>query len=157
MKKKMLILMAAFAIVAGGLTTTRLLAADDGSSSQWHGKIFERIANELNLTPDQRSQIRSILADEKGNLQPLLSQLHATRVNLRDSIRASDASEASVRTASARVAAAEADLAVERMKLYGKISPILTDAQRQKIAAFEERGDDRVDQAIAHIGEGPAN
>jgi hypothetical protein len=43
------------------------------------------------------------------------------------------------------------------MKLYGKIAPILTDEQLNQLAAFEERTDDLVDQAIARIGEGPEN
>jgi Spy/CpxP family protein refolding chaperone len=52
------------------------------------------------------------------------------------------------------VAGAEADLAVERMKLYGRIAPILTDEQRQKITLLEETADAFVDNAIAQIGAG---
>lgn len=155
MKNKLIILMVATGILAGGLATTRLLAADDGSPRLGAGKILQRIADKLELTSDQRADIRGILAGEKDTLQPLLSQLHQARQNLRESIRASDASEAAVRAASAKVAAVEADLAVERMKLYGKIEPILTDEQRMKIAAFEERTDGLVDEAIARIGAGP--
>ena len=157
MKKKMLVLAAALTIVAGGFTASRLFAADEGAPGPWQGKIFQRIAEKLNLTADQRTQIRGILAGERGNLQPILSELHAARVSLRESIRASTANEAAVRAASAKVAAAEADLAVERMKLYGKIAPILTDEQLNQLAAFEERTDDLVEQAIARIGEGPEN
>jgi hypothetical protein len=47
----------------------------------------------------------------------------------------------------------EADLAVERMKLYGKIAPILTDQQRRKIADFEQRFDNVVGGAIARMDE----
>lgn len=155
MKNKLFILLAATGILAGGFAATRLLADDDGSSRFGDGKILQRIADKLELTSDQRANIRGILSDEKGTLQPLLSQLHQARQNLRETIRASDANEATVRAASAKVAAVEADLAVERMKLYGKIAPVLTDEQRSKIAAFEERTDSLVDDAIARIGAGP--
>jgi len=44
-------------------------------------------------------------------------------------------------------------LAVERMKIYGKIAPILTDEQRQKIADFEQRADILVANVLARVGE----
>jgi Spy/CpxP family protein refolding chaperone len=68
-------------------------------------------------------------------------------------IHANDANEAAVRAASAKVASVEADWAVERMKLYGKIAPILTDQQRRKIAGFERRADNFAGGAIARLGE----
>jgi hypothetical protein len=63
---------------------------------------------------------------------------HFRRQNLRRQCRA----------ASAKVVRAEADLAVERMKLYGKIVPGLTGGRRQPIAGFEHL----VDNVIARIG-----
>ena len=110
----------------------------------------------LNLTDDQKAQIKTILRAEKNTLQPLLSQLHAARENLRATIQAGDANETTVRAASAQVAAVEADLAVERMKIYGKIAPVLTNEQRQQISDFRQRADDFTDQAISHAAEGPA-
>jgi Spy/CpxP family protein refolding chaperone len=117
------------------------------------GQLLQRIAEKLNLTGDQKSQIKTILVGEKDTLQNLLGQLHDARKNLRAAIQAGDANESSVRAASARVASAEADLAVERMKLFSKISPVLTDEQRQKISDFTQRADDFADNAIAHIGD----
>ena len=52
-----------------------------------------------------------------------------------------------------KVASVEAGWAVERMKLYGKIAPILTDQQRRKIAGFERRADNFAGGAIARLGE----
>jgi Spy/CpxP family protein refolding chaperone len=82
--------------------------------------------------------------------------LHDARKNLREAIQAGDANESSVRAASAKVARAEADLAVERMKVFGQISPVLTGEQRQKISEFAQRADDFADNLIAHIGDGLA-
>jgi len=84
----------------------------------------------------------------------LLAALHDARANLRNAIRASDANETSVRAASAKVAAAEADLAVERMKLYGKIAPILTDAQRQQLADMQDHADEFLNRALGRPGAG---
>lgn len=156
MKHKILILTTSAAIFVGGFTITSLAADNAASPEPLRGKILHRIAARLNLTEDQKTQIKTILAGEKGTLASELGELHAAREALRTAIRATDATDASVRAASAIVAGAEADLAVERMKLYGKIAPVLTAEQRQQIAGFEQRADDFADNVIAHLGEGLA-
>lgn len=157
MKNKILLLSLAVALVAGGVTATRSFAADSSGAPAPRGRLLQRLAEKLDLTADQRAQIKSILAGEKDSLQPLLAAVHDTRKNLREAIRAKDANETTVRAASAKVATAEADLAVERMKLYGKISPILTEEQRQKAADLQARADEFVDTAIARLGSGLDN
>jgi Spy/CpxP family protein refolding chaperone len=160
MKTKTFLIMGAVAIAifAVAVNVVHAQAASDSvaTTTMQHGQFFRRMVGELNLTDDQKSQIKSILRAEKDTLQSLLGQLHDARKNLRAAIQAGDANEASVRAASAKVAGVEADLAVERMKLYGKISPILTDEQRQKISDFTQTIDAFVDDAIARIGDGPA-
>jgi Spy/CpxP family protein refolding chaperone len=156
MKNKILLCTLAAALVAGGLIATKTFAGNSAAPPR-AGKILQRVAEKLNLTADQKAQIKTILTGEIDHLKPLLAALHGARTNLRAAIRASDADDSSVRAASAKVAAAEADLAVERMKLYGEIAPILTDEQRQKIAAFEQRADELVDSVIARMGAGTDN
>jgi Spy/CpxP family protein refolding chaperone len=152
MKNKILAGSLAAALAACGFIATPTLAADKTAAGPAPGRPLQRLADKLNLTGDQRTQIKAVIAGEKDTLAPLLGGLHDARKNLRTAIRANDASEAGVRAASAKVAAAEADLAVERMKLFGKIAPLLTDAQRQQLADLQERADDFVDNAIARLG-----
>jgi periplasmic protein CpxP/Spy len=153
MKNKILLATLAAVILAGGFTTTKIIAAEN-SAAPVHGKILQRIAEKLNLTDDQKSQIKTIFTGEKDNLQPLVAAVHEARVGLRTAIRASDANETSVRAASAKVATAEADLAVVRMKIYAKIAPVLTDAQRKQLADLQARADEFADNLIARIGSG---
>jgi Spy/CpxP family protein refolding chaperone len=155
MKNRILIFALAAAVLAGGFTVTKIFAAENAAPAR--GKILQRIADKLNLSAAQRTQIRSILLDESDNLKQLFGQLHDARTNLREVIRASDTNEAAVRAAAAEVAGVEADLAVERLKLYRQIAPVLTNEQRGKIAAFEQRIDGVVDNAIAQLGAGPGN
>ncbi len=116
------------------------------------GPLGGRIARLLNLTPEQNRQIRAVLASDKEKLTTLLTAAHDARINLRTSIRTAGASENEIRGASAKVASAEADLAVERAALYGKISPILTADQLAKLNQLQQRADDLVDGAIAGLG-----
>ncbi len=145
----------AAAILVGGLTIVLAQNRDNSAAGTrlGHGQILQRLAKKLNLTDDQKSQIRTVLKADKDTLTALLGQLQDARRNLREAIRASDANEAAVRAASARVAGVEADFAVERMKLYGKIAPILTDEQRRQISDLENRFDSQVGGAIARLGE----
>jgi Spy/CpxP family protein refolding chaperone len=157
MKNKLLLLPLAAALLAGGFIATKTHAATDDSAPPARGRIFQRIAEKLDLNDDQQVKIKSVLADESDTLKPLLTSLHDSRKSLREAIRAKDATEASVRAASAKVAGVEADMAVERMKLFGKISPILTEEQRQQAADLQARADDFVDSAIARLGTGLDN
>jgi len=143
----------AAALNVGGWLATPSLAADGVAPVTPHGRIAQRLAEKLNLTADQKAQIKAVLSGEKDTLMPLLGQLHDARKGLRAAIHASDANETAVRAAAAKVAAVEGDLAVERMKIYGKIAPILTDEQRRQIADFEQRADNFVDGALGRIGE----
>jgi protein CpxP len=151
---KLLTIATAAAIIAGGLTSAPAQDTNSAAGTRpGRGQILQRIAKKLNLTDDQKSQIKAVLGGEKDTLKSLFGQLHDARKNLRAAIHANDANEAAVRAASAKVASVEADLAVERMKLYGKIAPILTDQQRRKIADFEQRFDNVVGGAIARMDE----
>jgi protein CpxP len=154
---KLLTLATAAAIIAGGLTSAPAQGTNDSAAGTrpGRGQILQRIAKKLNLTDDQKSQIKAVLSADKDTLKSLFGQLHGARKNLRAAIHASDANETAVRAASAKVAGVQADLAVERMKLYGKIAPILTDQQRRKIAGFEQRLDNAVGGATARKDERP--
>ena len=52
------------------------------------------------------------------------------------------------------MAVAEADLAVERMKLYARIAPILTEAQRQQLSGIQQSADELADSLIERVGSG---
>lgn len=156
---KLLTIATAAAVIVCGLTSAPAQNIKDSAAGAKpeRGHLLQRIAQKLNLTDDQKSQIKAVWSGEKDTLKSLVGQLHDARKNLRAAIHADNASEAAVRAAAAKVAGVEADLAVERMKLYGKIAPILTEEQRRKIVDFEQRVDDRVSAGIARIGEGSDN
>lgn len=154
MKKHHLIITLAAAVAVGGLTILTARAAAPGGAGRLRaGPLVQRVAERLNLTEDQKAQIKAELKSEKDALAKIFTQLHETRKGLREAIHAKEATEASVRAAAAKVAAVEADLAVERMRLHGKIAPILTDDQRGKLAEIEARIDSFVTDAIGRIGE----
>ena len=117
-----------------------------------HGSLKGRLRSQLGLTHEQVATIKTTLASDRTTLTTLMSSLHEARINLRGTIRKPGATEEDIRAASAKVAFVEADLAVERAKLYGKISPVLTADQLAKMDELQQRADDRVDGAIVGFG-----
>ncbi len=140
-------------VAVAGFTIYNAQAVERGGPGRVRGPILQRVAQRLNLTDAQKTQIKAVLKADQASLKNLFTRLHEARKGLREAIHADKSSEASVRAASAKVAAVEADLAVERLKLHGKISPILTDEQRAQAAEMEKHLDEFVDGIISRIGE----
>ena len=139
-------LMAARAHAAGA----RLARGAGGHQQQ---RLMDRAAGRLGLSEEQTAKIKAELVAEKGTLTPLIERLHSTRTGLRETIQKNGVTENEVRGAAAKLAATEADLAVERAKLYGRISPILTAQQLQRLNELQQRADDLVDGAISLFGQ----
>ena len=151
---KWLVLTFAAAVAVGGLFTLTSRAAHLASpQGRLRGHLLERVKEKLGLSDDQAVQIKGVFKADKDNLTKLMTRWHEARAGLRSAIQADDAMEAAVRAASAKVAAVEADLAVERLALFGKINPILTEEQRGKLGELQSRLDDFVGGAINRLSE----
>lgn len=141
-------------LVAGELCVFKAHAQERvAGQGRFRGQLLERAKEKLGLTEEQIAKIKTELKVEKETLHDLVSKLHEARVGLRSAIQAPDANETTVRTASAKVAEVEANLAVERLKLYSRISPILTPEQRDQVKQFQSRIDDFLDNAINRVSE----
>ena len=148
---KLLTAATAAALLVGGIFIYQAHAANERPGPR--GPVFQRAIKELGLSDEQMGKIKAALRAEKDTLAPLLKKLHDTRKDLRETVTAPDVKEGDVRAASAKVAAVEADLAVERAKLSGKIAPLLTEEQIGKIKEFQAKADDFVIEALKKIGE----
>ena len=141
----------AAALIVGGAIVLKTQAQTTGVLAG-RGPVLQKIVKGLGLSQEQIAKIKTELRAEKETLVPLLKNLHETRKGLRETIQ-SDGNETEIRAASAKVAAIQADLAVERAKLRGKIAPVLTEEQLLKIKKFEEKVDDFVLNALQNFGE----
>ena len=149
----------AAALLAGGMITSTSRAVDNNEAAARHplgARLLERAREKLDLTDEQVRQIKAALKSEKGNLVGLMSRMRQARLELRGAIQSPDASEDSVRAAAAKVAAVQSDVAVERMKLFRQIRPILTEEQRARLHEMQSRLDGAVDRALQqHAGDEP--
>lgn len=89
----------------------------------------------LDLTDEQKQEIKAILASHKDELAVLAAAEKTTRTALHTAIRQLSVNEKNVRQASAAVAKVDADLAVTRAQIYSEIYAVLTPDQRAELAA----------------------
>ena len=148
MKNKFLILTLAAALGAGGLFAYQAHAETSGSRRA-PGALLQRAKEKLGLTDAQAAQIRDVLKGERETLATLARTGHDARIKLRQAIQKDGATETEIRSASAEVAKAQADMAVERHTVFGKLKPILTGEQLEKLGAMQDKLDSFIDGAIS--------
>jgi Spy/CpxP family protein refolding chaperone len=143
-------------LIGGGQSLMRAQAQDSADAAIQRvrfGEGLEKIREKLELTDDQIAQMREVVVAEKETLKNLLSRFQQNRGALRKLVQSANATESAIRNAAAKVASVEADLAVERHKLYSKLSPILTQEQRDKLKEFQDKVDDFFDLALLRLGQ----
>ena len=100
-----------------------------------HARMIER----LGLSDEQQEKVQAVLDEQKGQMKAGHEQLRDARMALRDKIHAEEFDEAGIREAAARVASAEADMAVARAAAAQQMRRILTPEQQEKARKMRER------------------
>lgn len=90
----------------------------------------------LNLSDEQKAAIEAVLESHKKRLKSLSASEKLTRQTLAASIHRLTFDGAAVRKASAAVAAVDADLSVERARLYSEVSALLDADQQAELDAI---------------------
>ena len=120
-----------------------------------HSSHFKKMAKELQLTDQQRQQVKEIFAKNKPQAEPLMKQMHAERRALRSLIQADTIDEAAIRAQSAKLAAVEADMAVQHARVAKEIRAILTPEQIAKQKELQAQRDKKMEERAARPGKRP--
>ena len=107
---------------------------------------FSRIAKALDLTDDQKTQIKTVLRAHETEIETQLQAGSQARHSLYDAVQAQPLDEGLIRSRAAELGRVHGDGAVLLAKIRAEIDPILTDAQKAKIAAFHDRMGQRGDR-----------
>jgi Spy/CpxP family protein refolding chaperone len=151
MKKTLIISLALGVIAVGalGVSTAR-------GSARWlqqHRSHFlaQHIAHDLNLTDDQKAQIKTVLINERPTIQALMKKFEQQN----DQLRSKPAfDEAYVRTVAQQQSSSYTDAIVEREKIRAQIMQILTPDQQQKLAALGAEFRSAIEDRLANLGGG---
>lgn len=113
---------------------------------------FGQVGSQLNLTPEQRQTIQGLLREARPTLQPLLEKLDEQRKQLSKVTESTPIDEAAIRAKATNLATMEADLAVEKAKLFAKIKETLTPEQVERLASLEGASDQLLRGALSRMG-----
>ena len=87
----------------------------------------------LNLTDDQRAQLRKIREARQSEFKAAGEKLHAAREGMRALVGADSINEAAIRAKSQEVAAAEAEMAILNARVRAESLQVLTSEQQAKL------------------------
>jgi Spy/CpxP family protein refolding chaperone len=113
--------------------------------------MFEHLADKLELTAAQKSQVRGVL---KAHADEILAQVQAgmdARKALHDAVNAQPPDENVIRSLAAKVGEVHGDGAMLIVKIRSEVWPILTPDQQQKFNAFHERMGRRGGEALQNL------
>lgn len=165
MKKRVLILSSVLVLVAvSAIAGQRVLAHVKGAQTvlqmesvllpdlpgQAHGgqrlvhRLLQRLGAQLELTSDQKTQIKGILETERPKLQPLVLQTIASHKAIVGTTKNGEFDEAQVRALAAQQAQNLAALIVEKERVKTQIYHVLTPAQREKLAGLRQQFEERI-------------
>ena len=101
---------------------------------------------ELNLTESQREQIKAVMDAHKGEFDAQMQKAGPAHKAMNDAVMAETFNEAAVRQAAADVAAADADGAVLRAKVFSEVWALLTPEQQTKARELKAQAEQRMGQ-----------
>jgi Spy/CpxP family protein refolding chaperone len=141
MHKKFFLITAILLAVAAGLAATVSAQGRGRGFGHQHGWL-KHMSKQLNLTEAQQTQIKTILADERGKTAPLRQQL---RQNEQAQNAATNGSfdEAQARAFAGKQAQIMSDLMVEKQRAKSQIYSLLTPDQRQKALQLMQQHEQR--------------
>jgi len=111
-------------------------------------RILNRIADRLDLTDEQRAQIRQILEKERPVVQPLLEDAKATRQQILAATANGTFNEEQITALANHQAQNMAKLIVERERVKTQIYQVLTPEQRKKVEEMKERFEQRIRERV---------
>lgn len=106
-------------------------------------RFFKKMAKELGLSDQQKSQAKALLQADRAQNKPLFQALMKERHELRTLTLFGSADEAAIRAQAAKVASVQADLAVKRAQEAKQLMALLTPEQVTKLRTILDKHDQK--------------
>lgn len=114
---------------------------------------FAMMLHQLNLTPDQKAQVKQILQAEKPTLKPLMQQEFQAHQQLAQLVTSGNFDQAKAAAIATQEAQTHIQLEVEHAKVASQIYQLLDSTQKAKVADMLAKHEQRMQQ---HFQEQPA-
>jgi Spy/CpxP family protein refolding chaperone len=112
------------------------------------------LRSELNLTTEQRSQIREVLVTHRAQIAQTVKSVYEKRNVLRDAVLQGQ-SEDQIRAAAGELGTAIGEASVKAAKLRNQVAPILTEHQQKRIGQFIADQDQAVGKFLDQASQQP--
>ncbi len=147
MKKN--IIFAAIALVTLSIGSVLVFAQRGGGGDDFGrggrgGFLFGRLAKELNLSDEQKAQIKQIMDAEKEKVQPIFESLKENRQKMEALTADGNFDETKVKQLADEQGSLTALMIVEKERIKSQIFQILTVEQREKAKAMKEKFEERM-------------
>jgi len=142
-------------VLAGALMLAALVPAIAQQRNAWmqnrHGGfLVQHIINDLQLTPDQRSQIKAILQQERPAIVAIMQKSEQAHAQLRAQ---KSFDEAFVRSVAQQQAGTMSDALVEREKIRAEILAVLNPQQQQTFERLTTELRSAMTERLANLGD----
>lgn len=112
-----------------------------------HGPMMEFFAKKLNLTDDQKAQMKSIMEKEHPTMKPLLQQEHQLDLQLRQYVEGSF-DTAKVQALATQKAQIQTQLTVAETRIHNELYQVLTADQQTQLKQMEANHEARMQQRM---------
>ena len=112
-----------------------------------HGPMMGFFAKQLNLTDDQKTQMKAVMQKEHPTLKPLMEQEHQIDLQLRQYVEGSFDS-GKVQMLPAQKAQIQAQLTVAQTRIHNELYQLLTPDQQSQVKQMEAKHEARMQQRM---------
>jgi protein CpxP len=150
------LLIAALAVAMGSAMAKSQTAAGDATPQPapapahaygMHRHGMEFMAKKLNLTDEQKSQMKAIMEIERPTMKPLMQQQHQIDQQLRQYVEG-PFDEAKVQALAAQKAQIQAQLTVAETRVHNQMYALLTPDQQSQVKEMEARHESRMQERM---------
>jgi periplasmic protein CpxP/Spy len=122
-----------------GIANAQVEGGDGEHGGKHQRHDFRKIAKKLKLTDEQKAQAKTIFQGNREVVKPIYTSLRDEKKNLHALMHADSVDEAAIRAESAKIAAIQADLNVNRAKVGAQFRAILTPSQLATLKTMHEK------------------
>ena len=157
------LLIALLAVVMGSVIAKSQTAEDTPPPPPMHGHgmgmgmdgHLQFMAAKLNLTDDQKTQMKALMQKERPTMQPLHQQERQIEQQLRQYVEGTF-DQAKVAALAGQKAQIQAQLTVEETKIHNQLYQLLTDDQKTQLKQMEANHEARMQQRMNKQAPAPA-
>ena len=146
------LLVAAFAVLLGSAIAKSQTAADAPPPPPMHGHEFGMrgemmgfFGKQLNLTDDQKAQMKAFMQKQHPAMKPLFEQQHQIDLQLRQYVEGTF-DQTKVQALATQKAQIEAQITVQQTKIHNQLYQMLTSDQQAKVKELEAQHEARMQQ-----------